>query len=546
MTDFNFNNNVANPSLDEILVGATVQGTPDGGNFTLFNAAKGYSIAFLGNGFSYNGVTPTGGTITQLSVRNAGGTEIYNVSDFSGSLAAFWSTFAASGYQWSGSAAAFTSLFALTDNDNLVAGESSDRISLYGAAGIGVGKGGNDTFLVNEGVSGTTIYGTLTTDSDADDAAQIDTVEVHGSAKLGDLYAIDLIRFADTPTAKTLTFSGNVMFDVKAVQGSLSGADTIRFTSASEYANLNISNLQFSNWDRANQSILVDLNTDSTKVLDDRFVGSMAGERVTAGNGRDLLYGNAGNDYLDGGEGIDVLDGGDGNDTLIGGSDRGRDGPNILKGGKGDDVYKFNEKVDIVVDTGVLDSRMVSKNSTLSTNDKFEGLAADDTLTKAINLTGNAKTNILLGHAGKNSLKGMNGNDILEGRLGSDQLDGGAGNDKLYGGLGSDKLTGGAGRDTFYFDTVLGGNVDKIVSFSTKDDRIALDRDIFTLLTGSKLSSSAFYIGSRAKDAGDLIVYNKSTGALSYDVDGSGAAAAVKFATLDKNLKLTASDFILI
>jgi Ca2+-binding RTX toxin-like protein len=89
-----------------------------------------------------------------------------------------------------------------------------------------------------------------------------------------------------------------------------------------------------------------------------------------------------------------------------------------------------------------------------------------------------------------------------------------------------------------YDTVVLGGNVDKIVSFSTKDDRIALDRDIFTLLTGSKLSSSAFYIGSRAKDAGDLIVYNKSTGALSYDVDGSGAAAAVKFATLDKNLKL--------
>ncbi len=49
MTDFNFNNAVANPSLDEVLVGATVQGTPDGGNFTLHNAANGYSITFLGN-----------------------------------------------------------------------------------------------------------------------------------------------------------------------------------------------------------------------------------------------------------------------------------------------------------------------------------------------------------------------------------------------------------------------------------------------------------------------------------------------------------------
>ncbi|KFG68130.1 hypothetical protein JH26_18030 [Microvirga sp. BSC39] len=242
-----------------------------------------------------------------------------------------------------------------------------------------------------------------------------------------------------------------------------------------------------------------------------------------------------------------MLDGGDGSDTLIGGNDRGRDGPNILKGGKGNDVYKFNEKVDIVIDAGGLDSRMVSKNSTLSTNDKFEGLAADDTLSKAINLTGNAKTNILIGHNGKNSVKGMNGNDILEGRLGNNQLDGGAGNDKLYGGLGTDKLTGGAGRDTFYFDTALGGNVDKIVSFSTKDDKIALDTEIFTSLAGGKLATSAFYIGASAKDADDRIIYNKSTGALSDDADGTGTAfGAIKFATLNKNLKLTASDFILI
>ena len=107
------------------------------------------------------------------------------------------------------------------------------------------------------------------------------------------------------------------------------------------------------------------MNTDATKILDDRFVGSAAGERVTAGVGRDLLYGNAGNDYLDGGEGIDVLDGGDGNDTLIGGDDRGRDGPNILKGGKGNDVYKFKEKVDIIIDFGGLDSRVVPRRPPL-------------------------------------------------------------------------------------------------------------------------------------------------------------------------------------
>ncbi|MBJ6125645.1 calcium-binding protein [Microvirga splendida] len=406
--------------------------------------------------------------------------------------------------------------------------------------------GGNDTFIIDQYVYDISISGSNGAGENENDF--IDVIQLWTSAQFNYIRAIDALTFASPNAATTLTYNANSYFGVSQVVGSTAGVDTIVFTSASEQVDLDISKTVFSRWDRANQTITVSLNTDATKVLDDRFVGSAAGERVTAGNGRDLLYGNAGDDYLDGGEGIDVLDGGDGNDTLIGGDDRGRDGPNILKGGNGNDVYKFNEKVDIVIDTGGLDSRMVSKNSTLSAKDKFEGLAADDTLTKAINLTGNAKANLLLGHGGKNSMKGMNGNDILEGRAGNDQLDGGAGNDKLYGGLGKDKLIGGAGRDTFYFDTDLGGsNVDRITGFSTKDDRIALDTEIFTALSGGKLAASAFYIGSKAKDAADRIIYNKSTGALSYDADGSGTAfGAIKFATLDKNLKMAASDFILV
>ena len=333
----------------------------------------------------------------------------------------------------------------------------------------------------------------------------------------------------------------------RAARQNQAGAFPLGRTDRSEDINLDLSGIAFTNWGRANQTIQVDLNTDATKTLDDRFVGSAYAERVTAGNGRDLLYGNAGDDYLDGGDGIDVLDGGDGNDTLIG---VGGEGPNILKGGKGNDVYKFKEKVDIVIDAGGLDSRVVGKTSTLSSKDTFEGLAADEDLgpRKTINLTGNAKVNILLGHAGKNTLKGLAGNDILEGRDGNDQLNGDAGNDKLYGGLGKDVLNGGAGKDTFFFDTALSAiNVDKIVSFSTKDDRIALDTEIFTALSGGKLASSAFYQGVSAHDADDRIIYNKKTGVLSYDADGSGtAAAAIKFAQLDKNLKLSAADFLLV
>ncbi|QRM27453.1 calcium-binding protein [Microvirga sp. VF16] len=422
-----------------------------------------------------------------------------------------------------------------------------------GEENIFYGMGGNDIFIVNDGVFNTDLSGSNSTGDLAD--TQWDVIQLLGSAHFNSLHAIDVLTFASPNPVTTVTYNANSLFGVSQVVGSAAGTDIIHFSSASEPVDLNISGTVFVNWGRPNQQILVDLNTNAEKINDDRFVGSAAGERVTAGNGRDLLYGNAGDDHLDGGNGIDVLDGGDGNDTLIAGGGNDRlpagleSGPNILKGGNGNDVYKFNEKVDIVIDSGGLDCQMVSKTTTMSSKAILEGLAADETAGgKSINLTGNTKANLLVGHAGKNSLKGMNGNDILQGRDGNDQLDGGAGNDQLYGGLGSDKLTGGLGRDTFYFDAVLGGsNVDRILSFSTRDDRIALDRDIFTALTGTRLASSAFTIGSKAKDAGDLIVYNKSNGALYYDADGSGtAAAAIKFATLDKNLKLSASDFIVV
>jgi Ca2+-binding RTX toxin-like protein len=191
------------------------------------------------------------------------------------------------------------------------------------------GLGGNDVFVVNAGVARTSIYGTNGAGDFAD--LQTDVVQLLGSAHLNSIIGIDVLSFVSPGPATTLSYNANSSFGVSQVIGSTLGADTIHFSSASEQIDLDLSKTTFANWGRANQQILVEMNTDATKILDDRFVGSLASEHVTAGNGRDLLYGNAGNDYLDGGDGIDVLDGGDGNDTLIGG---GGEGPNILKGAR--------------------------------------------------------------------------------------------------------------------------------------------------------------------------------------------------------------------
>ncbi|MGF9762682.1 hypothetical protein AAII07_46725 [Microvirga sp. 0TCS3.31] len=279
------------------------------------------------------------------------------------------------------------------------------------------GAEGDDIFAVYQNVPRLNVSGTNSSGDLSQN--QTDTLQLFVSADFESIRAMDALVFASNGGDKTFTAGISSFYTFTHITGSATPeANTIKISTASEPIDLDMSEVVFTNWGRANQTILVEMNTNAAEINDDRFVGSAAGERVTAGNGRDLLYGNAGDDYLDGGDGIDVLDGGEGNDTLLGG---GGEGPNILKGSNGNDVYKFNEKVDIIVDTGGLDSRMVSKTTTMSSKDKLEGLAADEAAGgKSINLTGNAKANLLVGHAGKNSLKGMNGNDIVEGRLGND------------------------------------------------------------------------------------------------------------------------------
>ena len=55
-----------------------------------------------------------------------------------------------------------------------------------------------------------------------------------------------------------------------------------------------------------------------------------------------------------------------------------------------------------------------------------------------------------------------------------------------------------------------------------------------------------FAIGRGRQDALDRIIYDDNAGTLSYDSDGTGAAAQVTFAELDPGLALSASDFFVV
>ena len=140
------------------------------------------------------------------------------------------------------------------------------------------------------------------------------------------------------------------------------------------------------------------------------------------------------------------------------------------------------------------------------------------------------------GGTGNDTIKGNSADNHLFGFDGDDYLDGGAGNDQLEGGRGADTLTGGKGADTFIFASPLDGKADTILDFNFNEgDVLQLDHNIFTALQSGTLAADQFVLGKAAQDANDHLIYDRATGELAYDPDGSGAAAAVTIARLGAN-----------
>lgn len=162
-------------------------------------------------------------------------------------------------------------------------------------------------------------------------------------------------------------------------------------------------------------------------------------------------------------------------------------------------------------------------------------------------ILGDGRGNSLLGTMGADTIQGLGGSDKIQGQAGADVIDGGAGNDTLTGGQGADTLTGGSGYDSFVFNHPTATGRDVITDFSSAYDTIQLENSVFTALTKTGfLASSAFWKGSAAHDATDRIIYDPASGVVSYDPDGTGAAAAQQIVKLAAGLALTNSDFVVI
>ncbi len=283
--------------------------------------------------------------------------------------------------------------------------------------------------------------------------------------------------------------------------------------------------------------------TDTLSLIEN-LTGSAFGDMLAGGTGVNRIDGGTGADTLTGGAGADVLNGGEGDDVFIIATVLDHASGEVISGGAGTDELRFaalgsgtltlaaaTDVERVVIGTGTAAAAVTTGTVSLNVN--------ASALNAGVTITGNSGTNLLTG---------SNGDDSIDGGAGNDTLAGGRGNDTLSGGAGSDRLTGGEGADVFVFAfAASGSNRDTITDVDTAADRIWLAKSVFAGLSATgTLAEGEFWSGagvSAAHDASDRLVYNTTSGALFYDADGSGAAAAVQVAQLSAGLALAAEDF---
>lgn len=222
---------------------------------------------------------------------------------------------------------------------------------------------------------------------------------------------------------------------------------------------------------------------------------------------------------MTGNAGADILDGAAGGDQLIGGA--------------GNDTYIVDNALDVVDESaaGGVDIVRTSVGYTLATAAEVEFLLAASPLSQTgLTLVGSNTANTIEATAGRDILTGLGGDDILQG------------------GLGNDVLRGGLGNDTYVFDTRLSRtNIDRVLDFNVRDDTFELENRFMAKLSkAGKLGSDALHVGANAGDAQDRVLYDKATGVLSFDADGTGRGGEVVIAQLARGLNLKAGDFFVI
>lgn len=375
-----------------------------------------------------------------------------------------------------------------------------------------VGKGGNDTFRLADGVNPAALHGSNASGTGA--ANEVNLIDPGSAAH--DLRAVMLSNIdgftsegggtiAFDPSTGSIIYRYGAVVTLDADQFGSSIDKSVRIIGKESIIDgnttfgfevLDTKDFDASGWKLTyvnGNSVLHVTGTDTA----DRVTGWSAADVVVLGKGNDFASTGAGKDYIFAGEGRDVLYGGAGADQLFGGS--------------GSDTASYAGS-----------AGGVRVNLTLTTA-QSGGQAAGDILTSIENVTGSAKSDVLIGNSAANNLTG---------------------------GHGRDTLTGGKGADRFDFnslaDSKTGSNRDVMQDFHRaqhdKIDLAGIDAD--THLTGNQafhfIGRQGFSSGGGPHVYGELRFEN---GLLEGDVNGDGRADfQIKVAHVTS---LVASDFFL-
>jgi serralysin len=393
----------------------------------------------------------------------------------------------------------------LTGNElvNAIIGNAGDnRLDGAGGADTMYGYGGHDTYVVDS-ISDVVIEGINNGN---------DRVLASVSYSLGGGREVEMLSTTDVAGTTAINLAGNE-FDNTVVGNA--GNNTLKGGGGTDWLHGHAGD----DWfyvDTAADSVFETVGNGNDRVFTSVSYTLGGGQRVetlsttdSAGTAAIHLTGNEQVNTLIGNAGNNVLDGGGAADTMYGLG--------------GDDRFYAWSADDVVIEGpgGGTDRIFTFHSYTLATGSHVEVLSSLDTAGgSAASLIGNEFANTILANAGDNT------------------LDGGGGSDALY---------GYGGADSFRFSTALGaGNVDTIVSFVVADDTIQLDDAVFAGLALGALASDAFHTGMVAVAVTQRIIYDDLSGKLWFDADGTGAGAAIQFATVQAGLMITAADFLVV
>lgn len=134
---------------------------------------------------------------------------------------------------------------------------------------------------------------------------------------------------------------------------------------------------------------------------------------IVLGNGINTAIGNAQDNSILGNPSDNTLEGGGGADTLDGAG-----GTDVLKGGIGNDTYLVNDDLDSIVEIDGEGTDLAYSSINYTLPDQVENLTLAGGA--ALNATGNTLSNTLTGNAAANKLNGGQGIDTLIGGDGND------------------------------------------------------------------------------------------------------------------------------